>query len=261
MYSMEEGLKVGGKVYVSSRRLSEKYGYTIDHISRLCRKGRVKGALVSRAWFVDEEDFLFYTKINGRSGHQEEVSSKEDIKKWEEPVKSDADMLVPETKSLTKGKTQQYRPATIISPTPFLFGKLRHVILFLLFFTSVATAFTALHPATRDSFTNIVEGEISRTFTYLDTVTGGPLSFMSDETYTTASVGNTSQHVIDTSAIYVYETISGFLKRANNSFYALKNNARKKIIAWLNLGDAAIVYQGGTNTVETQTNVREKVTT
>jgi len=50
---MKDTLEIEGNIYVSSKRLAKKYGYTNDHLSRLCRQGKVRGQLVSRTWFID----------------------------------------------------------------------------------------------------------------------------------------------------------------------------------------------------------------
>ena len=59
---------------MSSTRLSEKYGYTNDHISRLCRQGKVPGQLVSRAWFVDEDALVVYFSTPKESGARSQSS-------------------------------------------------------------------------------------------------------------------------------------------------------------------------------------------
>lgn len=55
---MEDQLEIEGKIYISSKRAAEEYGYTKDYIGQMARSGVIEAKLVGRIWYVLEEDLL-----------------------------------------------------------------------------------------------------------------------------------------------------------------------------------------------------------
>lgn len=61
----EEAFKILGKTYISSRRASEEFGYTIDYIGQLARAGKIESKMISRTRFVSRESLKNYRHSNG----------------------------------------------------------------------------------------------------------------------------------------------------------------------------------------------------
>jgi len=53
-------LTIDGKTYISSRRASRKYGYSIDYLGQLARTGKIVSKMFGRNRFVDENSLLRY---------------------------------------------------------------------------------------------------------------------------------------------------------------------------------------------------------
>ncbi len=53
-------LEISGKRYISSRRAARQYKYHSDYIGQLIRGGKVVGAKVGRAWYVETKSLATY---------------------------------------------------------------------------------------------------------------------------------------------------------------------------------------------------------
>ncbi|MEK7134521.1 MAG: glycine-rich domain-containing protein [Patescibacteria group bacterium] len=202
---MEEDIKIDGKIYMSSRRLSEKYPYSIDHISWLCRNGKVSGRFISRAWFVREDDFLAYMKWNVRNGNAARGAVTSDQKK--EPISGEEELHVPTAEN--SSKSRDGRKMKISGETNLLspyFEKIRHAALFFLLFSGIGIAFAAYHPDTRDSFND----EVARIAQQVAQGVGGISSVYSGDNYA-ADMGIASvrgaQDAVDIVAIAAYTSV------------------------------------------------------
>ena len=67
-------LEFDGKIYISAKRASREYKYTMDYVGQLIRGGKLIGKKVGRAWYVDAESIAAYTNQNG-----EQASSPQEI--------------------------------------------------------------------------------------------------------------------------------------------------------------------------------------
>lgn len=70
---MDSELNFNNKKFLSSKRAGEEASYTNDYVARLCRNGKVKGRMVGRTWYVEEESFQKFLN--------EHTARKEDRKK------------------------------------------------------------------------------------------------------------------------------------------------------------------------------------
>ncbi len=59
---MEE-LKIGEKIFLSSRRTGQVLGYTNDYVGKLCREGRLDAKMVGRTWYVDFDSVKKYSTL------------------------------------------------------------------------------------------------------------------------------------------------------------------------------------------------------
>lgn len=66
---MDSELTFNNKKFLSSKSAGELAGYTNDYVARLCRQEKVRGRMVGRTWYVEEESFLHF--INGNSQQKE----------------------------------------------------------------------------------------------------------------------------------------------------------------------------------------------
>jgi len=262
MYVMKDELQIGGKIYVSSRRLSEKYGYSIDHISRLCRKGRINGKLVSRAWFVDENDFLAYTKTNRKNTSE---GSKDTEQKHDDTrVSEDFVPTVEPTEKNIKEKVKTNFVSLVVSP---YFDRIRRAAIFLLILSSIGTVFAAYHPNTRDSF----EGNVAR---IADIISHGiastgvlnfPRAYVGNDTI--AAVG-AQENFLEFSAIRVYEGISDATENTKSATLNFGKKIKKTILSWFDIGDTNSVLISVAETPkesippspQKETIIREKIT-
>ena len=49
---------------MSSREASARFGVTHDYVAALCRRGKVRGALIGRMWFVDTNSLQdFFARV------------------------------------------------------------------------------------------------------------------------------------------------------------------------------------------------------
>jgi len=67
---MDNELNFNNKKFLSSKRAGEIAGYTNDYVARLCRNGKIKGRMVGRTWYVEEESFQQF--LNEHSSHKED---------------------------------------------------------------------------------------------------------------------------------------------------------------------------------------------
>ena len=68
---MNKDLSVDGNEYISASRASEKLGYAQDHIGALIRKGKVRGKMIGRSWYVDFNSLVDHK--NNRKGKKSKV--------------------------------------------------------------------------------------------------------------------------------------------------------------------------------------------
>src|SRR3989344_5460206 len=61
---------INGKSYLSAREAGDKFGYTSDYISLLCRKGRVQAVRSGKVWFGDEKSLKGF--VDESRKHEEE---------------------------------------------------------------------------------------------------------------------------------------------------------------------------------------------
>ncbi|MDQ5950712.1 MAG: hypothetical protein QG585_654, partial [Patescibacteria group bacterium] len=59
---MEE-LKIGEKIFLSSRRTGQVLGYTNDYVGKLCREGRLDAKMVGRTWYIDFDSVKKYSTL------------------------------------------------------------------------------------------------------------------------------------------------------------------------------------------------------
>ena len=70
---MDNELYIESKKYISSRRAAEITKYSNDYIGQLCRSDKIKGTLVGRVRFVEEESLLtYYKKTNSKEQESKE---------------------------------------------------------------------------------------------------------------------------------------------------------------------------------------------
>lgn len=60
MIEMDNPLIFEGKKYISARRASQKYGYSMDYIGQLARAGKIDSRLVGRTWYVADSSLSGY---------------------------------------------------------------------------------------------------------------------------------------------------------------------------------------------------------
>ncbi len=68
---MNKDLSVDGNEYISASRASEKLGYAQDHIGALIRRGKVRGKMIGRDWYVDFNSLVDHK--NNRKGKKSKV--------------------------------------------------------------------------------------------------------------------------------------------------------------------------------------------
>ncbi len=61
---MDSEITLHGKKYLSSKRCGQIYGYTNDHISRLCRSGDLDCRSFGRQWYVEQRSISSYKKLS-----------------------------------------------------------------------------------------------------------------------------------------------------------------------------------------------------
>ncbi|PIY57840.1 MAG: hypothetical protein COY99_01130, partial [Candidatus Yonathbacteria bacterium CG_4_10_14_0_8_um_filter_47_645] len=60
---MSNELNFEEKTYISAKRASELTGYAADYIGQLAREEKIRGHLIGRSWFVEQESLFVHAKI------------------------------------------------------------------------------------------------------------------------------------------------------------------------------------------------------
>ena len=56
--------------YISSSEAGDRFGLTNDYVARLCRHGKIRGALIGKVWFVEESSLgTFVSEGERRKKH------------------------------------------------------------------------------------------------------------------------------------------------------------------------------------------------
>jgi len=87
---MQDEFEINGKKYIPTRKLKDISGYANDHISRLCRGGKIDCRLVGRSWFATKESVLEHkalvkeTRSNSLKKETPPYKTVEEVKKYQQ---------------------------------------------------------------------------------------------------------------------------------------------------------------------------------
>ena len=88
--------------YISSKEAAVICNYTIDHIGRLCRSGKLQSKRIGRDWFVSEASILEYQKKAGIFSEAQLISDNS----WDESLF--ANLEIPEKPNLDVGRLSKF---------------------------------------------------------------------------------------------------------------------------------------------------------
>ena len=106
MPTVDEHLIFDGKRYAASTRAASKAGFTNDYLARLCRQGKVRGKMIGKTWYVEEDSlFSFLVEANKRKAkrkHELRAERREEYRvEGEKPL-----LVAPLLSRLEKPKTK-----------------------------------------------------------------------------------------------------------------------------------------------------------
>lgn len=222
---MDEHLIFEGKRYASSIAAAKHAGYTNDYVARLCRQGKVRGKMVGKTWYVEENSFFSYLiEANKKKELNKRSLSEKRQEEYREAPKEKAPVLPPfvvETESddeWTESARRQARRLQYAPPARALALSLAVAVVLAgpLLFASVPRGLVIVG----DSFLAKEAGHLVRTATRSDSVDALLSALRTEKTIlasATADVAFQTQHQsrslrtsVSSLSAQVFASVSGF---------------------------------------------------